>query len=283
MGHRDGALYFPLADGPEARVGNFLHRVLVGRIVEHGLHLVEVFRAGHHIDHASAGAQYPLELFLRKGREAVQQQVGPAGAHRLAEAGGHRVPGGRQCFGGQTHGRLGNVEPGQLQRPARLGKLLRDAAVIPALAAARIQQMQCGTRGGRLAVFQAQFPRRLPEDTVISGVQESAASRHHLFAVSGGFGAHALHRQQMPVALFCTVKAVVPGTFQGHIPGKRRAAQGALPGGKFVQVHTSSLWSSMGAVAPPWAFMYSSKFVNFCCGGRRLMSTRPGSSSFAAG
>ena len=71
--------------------------------------------------------------------------------------------------------------------------------------------------------------------------------------------------------------------YMGHIPGKRCAAQGALPGGKFVQAHTSSLWSSMGAVAPPWAFMYSSKFVNFCCGGRRLMSTRPGSSSFAAG
>ena len=35
----------------------------------------------------------------------------------------------------------------------------------------------------------------------------------------------------------------------------------------------------MGAVAPPWAFIYSSKLVNFCCGGRRLMRTRPGSSS----
>ncbi len=32
----------------------------------------------------------------------------------------------------------------------------------------------------------------------------------------------------------------------------------------------------MGAVAPPWASIYSSKLVYFCWGGRRLMSTRPG-------
>ena len=38
---------------------------------------------------------------------------------------------------------------------------------------ARIQQMQCGTRGGRLAVFQAQLSRRLPEDTVISGFRKA--------------------------------------------------------------------------------------------------------------
>ena len=42
VGHRDGALYFPLADGPEARVGNFLHRVLVRRVVELSLiHILE--------------------------------------------------------------------------------------------------------------------------------------------------------------------------------------------------------------------------------------------------
>ena len=34
----------------------------------------------------------------------------------------------------------------------------------------------------------------------------------------------------------------------------------------------------MGAVAPPWAAIYSSKLENFCWGGRRLISTRPGSS-----
>ena len=34
-----------------------------------------------------ARAQHAPELFLRKGREAVQQQGGPAGAHRLSEAG----------------------------------------------------------------------------------------------------------------------------------------------------------------------------------------------------
>ena len=73
VGHRDGALYFPLADGPEARVGNFLHRVLVGRVVEHGLHLVEVLCTGHNIDHPSARAQHTPELFLCKGREAVEQ------------------------------------------------------------------------------------------------------------------------------------------------------------------------------------------------------------------
>ena len=35
-------------------------------------------------------------------------------------------------------------------------------------------------------------------------------------------------------------------------------------------------------VAPPWASIYSSKLVYFCWGGRRLMSTSPGSSSRAA-
>ena len=34
----------------------------------------------------------------------------------------------------------------------------------------------------------------------------------------------------------------------------------------------------MGAVAPPWAAIYSSKLENFCWGGRRLIRTRPGSS-----
>ena len=146
-----------------------------------------MFRSGHDVDHPSAGAEHPQELFPRKRRETVEQQVGPAGFDRLVEAGRHRIPGRGQSLGGQPHGGLGNIKPGQLQRTGGSGKLPRDAAVIPALAAARIQQMQCGTRGSRLAVFQAQLPRRLPEDTVISGVQESAASRHHLFAVSGGF------------------------------------------------------------------------------------------------
>ena len=30
----------------------------------------------------------------------------------------------------------------------------------------------------------------------------------------------------------------------------------------------------MGAVAPPWAAIYSSKLENFCWGGRRLIRTR---------
>ena len=38
----------------------------------------------------------------------------------------------------------------------------------------------------------------------------------------------------------------------------------------------------MGAVAPPWAVIYSSKLVNFCWGGRRLISISPGSSTRAA-
>ena len=116
------------------------------------------------------------------------------------------------------------------------------AGVTAALAAARIQQMQCGTRGSRLAVFQAQLSRRLPEDTVISGVQEGAAGSYHLLAVPGGFGAHTLHRQKMPVALPGAVKAVAFFTFQVGFPLQYAAAQGALPRGKsFVPAHTSSL------------------------------------------
>ena len=107
---------------------------------------------------------------------------------------------------------------------------------------ARIQQMQCGTRGSRLAVFQAQLPRRLPEDPVISGVQEGAAGSYHLLAVPGGFGSHTLHRQKMPVALPGAVKTVAFFTFQIVLPLQRTAAQGAPPRGKgFVPAHTSSL------------------------------------------
>ena len=284
MGHRDAPRNFPLADGLEAFVGDLLHRVLVGLFVQHRLHLEKVLGPGHHVDHPPARAQHPQKFLLRKGRKAVQQQIGPAGAHGLAKAGRHGVLRGGQGLRGQTHRRLCDVKARQLQRAAGLGKFLRDAPVVPALAATCIQQVQRRVRGGRLAVLGAQLPQRLAEDAVVPGVQKGAAGRHHLFAVAGSFGAHALHRQKMPVALFGAVKAVAFFAFQDAVPGKARAAQRALPRGeRFTSAHTSSLWSSMGAVAPPWAFIYSSKFVNFCCGGRRLMSTRPGSSSFAAG
>ncbi|SCI98466.1 Uncharacterised protein [uncultured Clostridium sp.] len=242
-----------------------------------------MFGTGHHIDHPSARAQHPQEFLLRKGRKAVQQQVGPAGAHRLAEAGCHRILCRGQGLGRKTHRRLCDIKTRQLHPAAFFGKRLRDAAVVPALAAACIQQMQRRLRAGRLAVLCAQLTHRFAKDAVVSGIQERAAGGHHLLAVAGGLGAHALHRQQMPVALLGAVKAVAFCAFQGAVAGQFFPAQRALPWGKrFIFAHTSSLWSSMGAVAPPWAFIYSSKFVNFCCGGRRLMSTRPGSSSLAA-
>ena len=67
------------------------------------------------------------------------------------------------------------------------GKLPRDAAVIPALAAARIQQVErCICPGGN-TIRKAQFPQRLPEDAVVARAQERAAGGYHLFAVAGGF------------------------------------------------------------------------------------------------
>ena len=219
---------------------------------------------GHHIDHPSAGTQHPQELLLCKGRKAVQQQVRPAGAHRLAEAGCHGVLCRGQCLGGKAHRRLGNVKACQLQFPSGGVKLPGDAPVVPALAAACIQQMQPAVRGGRDPVFQTQFSHRLPKDAVVPPVQKGAACRHHFLAVAGGFGAHALHRQKMPVALFGTVKAVPFGALQGAFPSEGSPAQGALPRDRSIFSHTSLVWSSMGAVAPPWASIYSSKLVNFC-------------------
>ena len=101
--------------------------------------------------------------------------------------------------------------------------------------------MQRGIRCGRHAVFRTQFAQRRAENAVISGVQERAAGGHHLLAVTGGFGAHALHRQKMPVALLGAVKAVAFFTFQGAVPGQLSPAQGALPQGKRFMFHTSSL------------------------------------------
>ena len=102
--------------------------------------------------------------------------------------------------------------------------------------------MQRGVLRGGYAVGKAQFSQRLPEDAVVSGVQEGAAGGYHLLAVPGGFGAHTLHRQKMPVALPGAVKAVAFFTFQVILPLQRTAAQGALPRGKgFVPAHTSSL------------------------------------------
>ena len=146
-----------------------------------------MFRPGHDVDHPSAGAEHPQELFPRKRRETVEQQVGPAGFDRLVKAGRHRIPGRGQSLGGQPHGGLGNIKPGQLQRTGGSGKLPRDAAVIPALAAACIQQAEGSFLCGGDAVFQAHLPQRLPEDAVIPGTQERAAGGHHLLAVAGGF------------------------------------------------------------------------------------------------
>ena len=187
-GHRDGPGDLPLPDGAEAFIRHLLHRVFVGRLVEDGLHLVQMLRAGHDVEHPPAGAQHPQKLLPRKGREAVQQQVGPSGADRLG-----------------------------------------NAAVVPALAAACIQQVQRGLRPGRETVFQTQLPHRLPEDAIVSGIQKGAAGGDHLFAVAGGLGAHALHWQQVPVALSGTVKAVAGGAFQILLPGQRPAAQRTLP------------------------------------------------------
>ncbi len=84
----------------------------------------------------------PAEFLLCKGRKAVQQQVGPAGAHRLAEAGCHRILCRGQGLGRKAHRRLCDIKTRQLHPVAFFGKRLRDAAVVPALAAACIQQMQ---------------------------------------------------------------------------------------------------------------------------------------------
>ena len=196
----------------------------------------------HNVDHAPARAQHPAELLLCKGRKAVQQHVCPAGAYRLAEAGRHRILCSGQRLCSQPHGRLCDIEPRQLQRLFCRRELLRDAAVVPALAAACIQQMQRSVLRGGHAVGKAQFPQRLPKDAVVSGVQEGAAGGYHLLAVPGGFGAHTLHRQKMPVALPGAVKAVAFFTFQIVLPLQYAAAQGALPRGKgFVPAHTSSL------------------------------------------
>ena len=196
----------------------------------------------HNVDHVPARAQHPAELLLCKGRKAVQQHVCPAGAHRLAEAGRHRILRGGQRLCRQPHRGLCDIEPGQLQRLFCRRELLRDAAVVPALAAACVQQMQRGVLRGGHAVGKAQLPQRLPENAVISGVQEGAAGSYHLLAVPGGFGSHTLHRQKMPVALPGAVKTVAFFTFQVILPLQRAAAQGALPRGKgFVPAHTSSL------------------------------------------
>ena len=78
MGHRDAAGHFPFPNGGKTVIGDLLHRVFIGLFVEHGLHLVQMFGTGHHINHPSARAQHPQEFLLCKGRKAVQQQVGPA-------------------------------------------------------------------------------------------------------------------------------------------------------------------------------------------------------------
>ena len=81
------------------------------------------------------------------------------------------------------------------------------------------RKLQRRIRGGRHAILDAQLAQRLAEDAVVPGVQKGAAGRHHLFAVAGSFGAHALHRQKMPVALFGAVKAVSFFAFQDAVPG----------------------------------------------------------------
>ena len=96
---------------------------------------------------------------------------------------------------------------------------------------------------------------------------------------------------RLDVALFGKVKAVVFGAAQraakdSQRPMAHRAAQPGRTGG----VHgcapsgagasgCASASPSTGAVTPPCAAMYSSKLANFCLGGRRVMSSSPGSSS----
>ena len=156
--------------------------------------------------------------------------------------GRHRILCRGQGLCGQTHRRLCDIKARQLHPAALFGKGLCDAPVVPALAAARIQQMQRRFRRGRQAVFQTQLSQRPAEDAVVSGIQKRAAGRHHLFAVAGGLGAHALHRQQVPVAFLCTVEAVALCAFQGAVAGQFLPAQRALPWGKrFIFAHTSSL------------------------------------------
>ena len=102
--------------------------------------------------------------------------------------------------------------------------------------------MQRRIRRGRQAVFQTQLSQRPAEDAVVSGIQKRAAGRHHLFAVAGGLGSHALHRQQVPVAFLCAVETVALCTFQGAVAGQFLPAQRALPWDKrFIFAHTSSL------------------------------------------
>ena len=161
--HRDAARDFPLPNGAEALIGHLLHRIFIRRVVEDSLHLVEVLCTGHNIDHPSARAQHTPELFLCKGREAVEQQVGPFGADRLGKAGCHRVFCGRQCLCGQTHRRLCDIKARQLHRPSGLCKGLCNAAVVPAFAAARIQQVERCICPGGSAVCKAQFPSALPK------------------------------------------------------------------------------------------------------------------------
>ena len=83
--HRDAAGDFPLSDGFKARIRHFLHRVFVRLFVEDGLHLEEMLCTRHGVDEPSAGAQDAEKLLLREGREAVEQHIRPACAHRLME------------------------------------------------------------------------------------------------------------------------------------------------------------------------------------------------------
>ena len=81
----------------------------------------------------------------RKGREAVQQQVGPSGADRLGKAGCHCIAGRGQRLRRQPDCRFGDVEPRQLQRlpPGQSASVrisldqIENAIVIPSISSVK--------------------------------------------------------------------------------------------------------------------------------------------------
>ena len=149
----------------------------------------------------------------------------------------------------------------------------------PALAAACVQQ--AGNSGFRLTVLEAEFSQRLPEDAVASPRSGTrAAGARPSPTVAGGLGTGVLHGSRCQWPALARSKLWPEGHFGAIIPGKRLRRQLASTTGQIpLPLHFLAVVLD-GARRAAVGVHTPQSWVNFCCGGRRLMSTRPGSSSF---
>ena len=190
-------------------------------VVEDLFQPVKVAGRGHSVDQAAARAQHAAELGPRKWGKDVQQQIGPAIAHRGAEAAADAKCGFGQQLGRQAHSLFREVEADDGRF---IAQCFVQVGVIAALAAAGIHDVGVRQRGAKVG-------QCLHQRGVMPGRKERAAGAHHLFAIAGVGGVLFLDGQQIGIPLFGKVKAVGFGAAQAaaHLQQRaltNRAAQG---------------------------------------------------------